>query len=146
MQLDKIRRMAADILKVGKNRVWINQDEREKIMESMTKEDIRALIKDGLIKKKRKKELSRARARKLHEKKKKGRKKGPGKRVGSKKARMKEKKKWAKAVRAQRKKLRQLRKKKEKLKLPYGKLYKMIKGDYFRGKKYLETFAKGTKK
>lgn len=146
MELNKIRRMAAQILKVGKNKLWLNPDERDKIKESMTKEDVRALIKDGLIKIKKEKGQSKARARKLKEKKKKGRKGGYGKRKGRKKARARKKKSWVSGVRAQRKKLKELKNKGVKLSIQYRKAYNMIKGNYFKGKKYVEALAKEAEK
>lgn len=146
MKLDKIKRMAARIMKAGINRVWMNPDEGEKIAESMTKEDIRTLIKDGLIRKSRTVGASRGRAKALHEKKRKGRKRGGGKKKGRKAARMGKKSLWIKGVRAQRKMLRELKKSKVKAAVPYSKLYKMVKGNYFRGKKYVDAFVRGAKK
>ncbi|MBU0662123.1 MAG: 50S ribosomal protein L19e [Candidatus Diapherotrites archaeon] len=146
MDPGKLKRMAAQILKVGKSKVWMNPEEREKISESMTKEDVRGLIAEGLVKKSRANEHSRGMARKLHEKKKKGRKRGSGKRTGTKKARVKKKASWIKNVRAQRKKLAELKKSGVKGPKAYSKMYKMIKGNYFRGKKYLEIYVKGEKK
>jgi large subunit ribosomal protein L19e len=99
MQLNKIRRMAAEILKVGKTKIVFSEKDREKIAESMTKEDVRQLIKDGLVKKRKDNYQSRARARKLKEKKIKGRKRGKGKRKGTIKARTNKKKAWMKKVR-----------------------------------------------
>ena len=73
MDLDKIKKIAARTMKVGVNRVWINPEETENVSEAMTKDDIRELIKDGAIKKRKIQGQSRARARVLAEKKKKGR-------------------------------------------------------------------------
>ncbi len=145
MQLNKIRRMAAEIMKVGKTKIVFSEKDRERIAESMTKEDVRALIKEGIVKKRKDKHQSKGRARKLKEKKTKGRKRGKGKRKGKKTARTKKKKEWMKKVRAQRKKLKEL-KGKIKEKGEYGRMYKMIKGNYFKGKKYVETMVKGDKK
>jgi large subunit ribosomal protein L19e len=141
MDLNKVRRMAAQVLKVGENKVRFDPLQLDKAREAMTKEDVRSLIKEGVIKKKKSNEQSRARARKLHEKKKKGRKKGSGKRKGSAKAREKQEKSWMKNVRAQRKKLKELKKKGKVRKGLYQKTYKMIKGNYFKGKKYVEAFV-----
>lgn len=146
MKQDKIRRIASGILKVGGNKVWLNPDEKGKIEESMTKDDVRGLIKEGLVKKIRGKGHSRARARLLHEKKKKGRKKGLGKRTGSKKARMKKKERWIASVRAQRKELKKLKGENKKLTMGYGKIYRMIKGNYFKGRKYVRGMAEREQK
>jgi len=139
MQLTGIRRLASKILKVGKSKIWFNSLETDKIKEAMTKEDVRLLIKDGLIKKKKLKEHSRGGARKLQEKKKRGRKRGFGKRKGTYKTRSKKKKTWIKKVRAQRKKLQELKKEKKLGKTKPSEIYKKIKGNFFRGKKHLEA-------
>ncbi len=146
MQLNKIRRMAAEILKVGESRIVFSEKERNRIAESMTKEDVRQLIKDGIVKKRKNAYQSRGRARKLKEKKKKGRKRGKGKRKGTTKTRVNKKKTWMKNIRAQRKKLRELKEKTEMEKGEYGKIYRRIKGNYFKGKKYIESAVKGDKK
>lgn len=143
MELYKVRRLAASILKVGETKVWFNPAESGKIAECMTKEDVRALIADGLIKKKRLIGASRGRAKALHVKKGKGRRRGYGKRGGTKKARMQSKSTWIRNVRAQRKMLAELKKSGVKMEKPYSKVYKMVKGNYFRGKKYLEAYVRG---
>lgn len=147
MRIDKIRGIAGEILNVGKNRVWISPEQSQKAVTAMTKQDVLALIEEGAIKKKKENFHSRGRARILSEKKKKGRKRGKGKRRGTKKARMEKKKNWMKNVRAQRQKLKELKLSKPAVKeFGYSKLYRMIKGNYFRGKKYLESFVVETKK
>ena len=146
MQLNKIRRMAAEILKVGKSKVVFSEKDRERIAESMTKEDVRQLIKDRIVKKRKDAYQSKARARKLKEKKKKGRKRGSGKRKGTTKTRVNKKKSWIKNVRAQRKKLKELKKEGQVKEGEYGKIYRRIKGNYFKGKKYVEAAVKGDKK
>lgn len=147
MQLNKIKRIAAGILKVGESRVWMDPENGPKIKESITKDDVRNLIKEGIIKKKKIAEHSKSRARRLKEKKRKGRKRGYGKRKGTGKVRAKKKKEWIKKVRSQRRALKELKEKKLlKGKGKYGKIYKMIKGNYFKGKKYVEEMVKGAKK
>ena len=147
MRQEKVKEMAAGILKCGKNIVWLDPKEDEKIKSVMTKDDIRGLVKEGVIKKKGKNSQSRARARKLHEKKKKGRKRGKGKRKGTKKARVEKKPTWMKNVRSQRKMLKQLKKEKPEAvaKIGYRTLYKRVKGGYFKGKKYLKAVVEGKK-
>jgi len=146
MNITKSKRMAAQILKVGENKIWLDPEQTEKITESMTKEDIRGLIGSGVIKVSKKAGHSRGRARILKAKKKAGRKRGYGKRKGRKKARIQKKATWVKNVRAQRKKLAELKKSGKKLKVPYSKAYKMVKGSYFRGKKYLDGFVEADAK
>ncbi len=146
MEQKKAKETAAKILKTGKDKVWLDSTRAEKIKEALTKDDVRALIKEKTIKKKKPPHQSKARARKLKEKKKKGRKRGHGKRGGTKKAREKRKKQWIKKVRAQRKALKELKKKTKLRKGEYSKIYRRIKGGYFKGKKYVAAGAEKTKK
>ncbi len=147
MDLDKVKSIAARVLKTGRNRIWLDPVQGEKISEVITKDDIRELIKEGAIKKKEVNGQSRSRARKLQVKKAAGRKKGPGKRKGTKKARTNKKKTWIKNVRAQRRKLRELRAEspEDVEKAGYSNVYRKIKGGFFRGKKYVESYVKGNK-
>ena len=64
-----MKRLAADVLHCGRNSVWLNPEEREKISSVMTKDDVRALVKDGIIRKKQQNAHSRSRARLLQKKK-----------------------------------------------------------------------------
>ena len=147
MQADKLRRLAASILKRGKTKIWMDPNGLERFNESMTKEDVRLLIKDGVIRKRKDAGHSRGRARLLHAKKKKGRKSGRGKRTGTRKARVQPKKRWMANVRALRTSLRKLRTEgKLKGEYTYSRLYRMVKGGYFRGKKQLEQLATGASK
>lgn len=147
MQREKVRKMAAGILKVGQNRVWLDPKQDDKIKAVMTKEDVRALVNEGVIRKRKQDSQSRGRARILSKKRKKGRKRGKGKRKGTKKARSEKKPSWMKNVRSQRKMLKQLRKEKPAAveKIGYRRLYKRIKGGYFKGKKYLKAAVEGKK-
>lgn len=140
MDLNKAKEHASKVFGIGKSRVWINPMENERIKEAITKDDLRALIKEGIIKRKKISMQSRARAKKRLAKKRKGLRKGKGKRKGKAGARIKPKKKWVQNTRAQRKKLKALKEKNpEKVKkIGYRKLYSMVKGGFFRGKKHLE--------
>jgi len=143
MKAEKAREIAAKLLKVGKNKIWIDPEESESIKEAITKDDIRELIKNGVIKKKKESEQSRGRARKVEKQKKKGRRKGHGSRKGTAKVRMDRKKNWINRVRAQRALLKELKEKnpEQVKKLGYSKLYRMIKGGFFRSKAQLERFV-----
>lgn len=144
MELTKIKRMAAQVLGVGEKKVWINPAQRAKAMEAMTKDDVRGLIAERIVKKRPFLGQSRVRARLLKEKKKKGRKRGYGKRTGTFKARAEKKKSWIKNVRAQRKKLKELKEKSPEAfeKVSYRQIYNKVKGGFFRGKKYVEAAVK----
>lgn len=145
MKVNKIKELAAGMFGVGLDKVWLNPDSLEDIKKALTKDDIRGLIADGLIKKVQKNQQSRGRARILLLKKRKGRKKGPGKRKGSSNSRSNTKENWMKNVRAQRKILKKFKTENPELfeKVNYQDVYRKINGNYFKGKKYVEAFVKG---
>ncbi len=145
MKLTQIKRIASQLLKTGENKIWINPEKTSQVKEAMTKEDVRGLIKEKIILKKKTNAQSRGKARVLQEKKKKGRKKGRGKRTGTKKARTNKKKKWIRNVRAQRKTLKKIKKEGKETETPYRTIYNRIKGGYYKGKKYVEALVKKTK-
>ena len=103
------RRMAAQLLKCGVNRVWMDPDRINEIEKAVTKSDIRVLINGKAIKAKQKKGISKGRKRFVMRQKKKGRRKGAGSRKGAKYARLPKKEKWIKTIRPLRALLRQLR-------------------------------------
>jgi LSU ribosomal protein L19E len=47
MNLTTQKRLAAEILKVGTNRVWIDPERVEEVSTAITRESIKQLIKDG---------------------------------------------------------------------------------------------------
>ena len=143
MKAEKAKEIAARLLKIGKNKIWIDPEEAESVKEAITKDDIRELIKNGIIKKRKENEQSRGRARKIEKQKKKGRRKGHGSRKGTAKARRNRKMDWINKVRAQRALLKELKEKHpDKVKkFGYSKLYRMIKGGFFRSKAQLERFV-----
>lgn len=142
MKLKMQKRVAADILGVGKNRVWIDPDRTNEVSTAITRADVRRLIDDGAIKAKPKKSTSRARARKRQEQKSKGRQSGPGTRKGAKKGRKSGKEEWMGKVRALRKKLRELRDRGKIDSSQYRELYRKVKGGAFRSKSHLVTNLK----
>ncbi|MEK6958210.1 MAG: 50S ribosomal protein L19e [archaeon] len=142
----KAKRMAAVILKVGKTKIWVNPEEKARLKEAMTKEDIRQLIKENIIKKRRGNLHSRGKARLLAKKKSKGRKRGKGKRKGGKAVRVNKKEKWVKNVRAQRQYLKELKASGAKLSRTPREIYLMIKGGFFKGKKYMQAMVEEAKK
>ena len=75
MDLKLQRRLAAEVLKCGVHRVWLDPDNLEEIKKATTRSDIRNLIKHGLIKARKIKGNSRGRIRKKLMQKKKGRRK-----------------------------------------------------------------------
>ncbi|MCX8162856.1 MAG: 50S ribosomal protein L19e, partial [Candidatus Bathyarchaeota archaeon] len=49
MKTDVQRRIAASLLGVGYHRVWIDPEKTEDVQSAITRGDIRALVKDGVI-------------------------------------------------------------------------------------------------
>ncbi len=145
MDARKVRLVAADLLGVGESRVFVSPGALADVKSAMTRDDVRELIKKGLIKKKRLNSQSRGRARVLLEKKKKGRKRGKGKRKGTKSARIVKKENWIKNVRAQRRVLKELKSSGVELKESPRRIYLKIKGGYFKGKKYVQAMSAGEK-
>ncbi|WP_423792852.1 50S ribosomal protein L19e [Methanocaldococcus indicus] len=137
MDVSVQRRIAAEILKCGLDRVWIDPEHLEDVKAALSRDDIRALIKRGVIKKLQKKGISSARVKKLKEQRKKGRRRGPGSRRGAKGARTPPKEKWMNTIRALRKTLKQLRDDGQIDRNVYRKLYRMAKGGYFRSRAHL---------
>ncbi|AIJ06231.1 50S ribosomal protein L19e [Methanocaldococcus bathoardescens] len=142
MNVSVQRRMAAEILKCGIERVWIDPTQLERVKMAMSKDDIRALIKEGVIKKKQKKGISSARVKKLKEQRRKGRRRGPGSRRGAARARTPQKEKWMATIRALRKTLKQLRDSGKIDRKVYRKLYRMAKGGAFRSRSHLFLYMK----
>lgn len=131
--------MAAEVMDVGKSRVWINPDEQEKISEAITRKDIRNLVESGAIQKKDVEGNSNARSKEIKKQKKKGRRKGHGKRQGKKTARKDSKEKWIEGIRAIRNRLKEMKEEDEVTNDEYWKLYDMAKGGFFRDTKHLEN-------
>ena len=132
------RRMAAEILKCGENRVWMDPARLDEIRQAITKTDIRRLIKQGLIKKLPEEGVSRGRARKIAVQKKKGRRKGRGSRKGVSKTESKEQ--WIKRIRAIRRYLKKLREDEKITKETYKDLYRKAKGGFFKSKNHVKIY------
>lgn len=142
MSLKSQRRLAAEILKVGEGRVWIDPNRIEDVEAAITREEIRKLIHEGIILSLPKKGVSRARARVLQEKKKKGLRRGPGRKSGSAKARVSKKQAWMKKIRPLRKKLRELKASRAITESVYRQLYKMAGSGVFESTADLERYIK----
>ncbi|MDQ2049742.1 50S ribosomal protein L19e [Natronolimnohabitans sp. A-GB9] len=134
------KRLAADVLDVGENRVWLDPDAQADIAEAITRDEIRELVEDGRIQAEDAKGNSRGRARERNKKRAYGHRKGPGKRRGKKGARQNEKEEWQNKIRAQRRKLRELRDKGELTPQQYRELYKKAGGGEFRSVRYLLNY------
>ncbi len=137
MMLKLQKRLAAEILKCSPDRVKFIETGLEEIREAITREDIKKLIKRGLIYKEQIKGMNRERKKKIREQKQKGRRKGPGSRKGKKTARTPKKEAWMMKIRAQRNLLRTLKKDEYIDEKAYRDLYRKAKGGSFRSKRHL---------
>ena len=140
MNLKSQRRMAADILKVGETRVWIDPERGDEVELAITREEIRRLIREEAIRKVPKRGVSRARARVVHEKRKQGKRRGSGSRTGPQGARTPRKEVWMKKIRAQRKRLRELKDRHAITESVYRRLYVLAKSGSFRSVSDLERY------
>jgi len=103
----------------------------------VTKDDVRALIDQGLIWAEPERGVSRGRWRVRHIKKKKGRRRGHGSRKGP---RTDEEEAWKEKVRAMRRFLNTLKRKGKLEPRVWRQLYRMVKGNYFRDLDHLKTY------
>jgi large subunit ribosomal protein L19e len=136
------RRLAAQVLKIGQNRVWIDPEKTDDVETAITRDEVRRLIHQGTIRASPEKGISRGRARIMHEKKKKGRRTGPGSRTGSSHARVSKKQTWMSRIRPLRRKLRTLKTKKMIAENAYQKLYRMAGSGRFESVADLERYMK----
>ncbi|MFH1431779.1 MAG: 50S ribosomal protein L19e [archaeon] len=139
------RDIAKRILKVGRNKVWIDPQRTNEVQESITKNDIRKLIIDGAISKKAIIGTSKSRSRIIKEQKKKGRMQGYGKRKGTKTARTPSKTMWITKIRSLRKELKDLKTKNKITTREYRHLYTKSGAGVFKDKSYLHLYIKKMK-
>ena len=125
------KRLAADILDVGKNRVRFDPDEQAEIADAITRDDVRELIDSGIIEAETAKGNSRGRARKRQKKRAYGHQKGHGSRKGKAGGRQNTKDDWRSRIRAQRNELRALRENGDIDRSQYRKLYDQASGGEF---------------
>jgi large subunit ribosomal protein L19e len=131
------RRLAAELMKVGLGRVWMDPASQEDLADAVTRQDVRGAIKARVIRARPIQGTSRVRARRFAEERAKGRHSGPGSHRGSPLARLPKKDRWMRRIRAQRKLLVELR---DSRKIPpkvYREFYRRAKGGMFRSRAHL---------
>jgi large subunit ribosomal protein L19e len=135
------KRMAADVLDVGKNRIWFDPEAQEEIAEAITREDIRELVDQGTIQADEVDGNSRGRARERNEKRAYGHRTGPGSRKGKSGGRQDSKDEWISRIRAQRARLKELRDDGPLNRSQYRELYNKASGGEFDSVDRLEAYA-----
>ncbi len=138
MGLVSQKRMAAELLKVGNSRIWIDPEDNDRVSSAITREEIRKLIHEGSIRKTPMTGISRGRKRVRHQELLAGRHKGPGSTKGS---RGYGKARWVARIRSIRGRLRTLRDKRFITTQVYRKLSLMAKGGTFRSASHLDEYV-----
>jgi large subunit ribosomal protein L19e len=140
MKLTAQKRLAAEVLKVGTSRVWIDPDFQDEVSLAITKDDIRRLVDEGAIQKKQKRGVSRGRARHAMQQRRKGQRKGPGRKKGKATSKLSGKDRWIRKIHPIRRELKRLRD--EGIISPgvYRNLYLKAKGNVFRNTAHLRTY------
>ena len=142
MNLKNQRRVAAQLLKCGENRVWIDPNRSEDASDAITRGDVRTLIYSGAIAAKQKKGISRARTNYRKAQRAKGRRRGQGSRRGRKGARKPTKETWMQTIRPIRRKLKELRDAGKIDTATYREYYLKAKGGVFKSRPHLESHLK----
>jgi large subunit ribosomal protein L19e len=142
VSLKSQRRLAAEIMKVGESRVWIDPERIDYVEVAITRDEIRKLIHEGVVKSLPEKGISRARARVLTEKRKKGLRRGPGGKSGSARSKISKKQAWINRIRPLRRRLLELRDSRAITKNVYRKLYDMSESGVFESNADLERYIK----
>jgi large subunit ribosomal protein L19e len=140
--LSSQRRLAAQILKVGQNRVFINPEFMSDVEGAITREEIRKLIHEKVICCLPEKGVSRSRAKIIRAKKAKGRRSGPGSITGAGYAKVTQKEAWMIKIRSLRRKLRELKASRTITEDTYSQYYRMAGSGRFQSMAELERNLK----
>jgi len=140
--LSSQRRLASKILKIGKNRVWVDPERMSDVEGAITREEVRKLIHEKVIVSLPQKGVSRGRAKVIHAKKLKGRRQGPGSFTGSPRAIVTKKEAWMIKIRSLRRKLRELKANRTITEETYTEYYRMAGSGRFESIADLVRFLK----
>lgn len=138
MDLKNQVRMAADLMKCGENRVWLNPGRLDDVEGCITRSDIRMAIDSGWIKAKPKHGTSRGRTRYVADQKASGKRKGPGSRKGTANARVPDKRRWISTIRPIRDELKTLRAEGKITPSVYRLYYRRAKGGVYKSRRNLK--------
>lgn len=144
INIRKKRQLVARILGVGANRVRFEPDKLEDVADSITRENLRALIKNGAIWTARRKGTSRYRTKLKHATRKK-RGLGIGSKKGKKTARVGKKRLYITKIRAMRHHLKVLKDRNDIDREAYWSLYKKANGGQIRTLAHLRELVKLSK-
>ena len=136
------RRLAARILKIGQNRVWINPERMDDVEGAITREEVRKLIHERIIVSLPEVGVSRSRAKVIRAKKLKGRRSGPGSIKGEGYAKVTKKEAWMTKIRSLRRKLRALKANRTITESNYRDLYMIAGSGRFASIADMERYAK----
>ncbi len=142
MKIETARRIAAEEMKSGISRVWIDTNSIEEVIEAASREDIRYLISRNVIQIKQKKGNSNYRLKKRIRQRSKERRRGPGSIKGKKYARFPRKQRWIKTIRPLRDELRKLKADDKIDARTYRKMYRVIKGGSIKSRAQLQSHIK----
>ena len=123
--------------------MWIDTARIEDVEGAITREEVRKLIHEKIIQPAAVKSVSRARAKTLLEKKRKGRRKGQGSYGGSPQASVTKKEAWMLKIRSLRKRLRELKATRVITETTYTQYYRMAGSGRFSSVAELERYLKG---
>jgi large subunit ribosomal protein L19e len=136
------RRLAAQILKIGQNRVWIDPERMSDVEGAITREEVRKLIHEKIIVSQPEKGVSRSRAKVIRVKKLKGRRSGSGSITGAGYAKVTKKEAWMLKIRSLRRKLRELKASRIITEETYSQYYRMAGSGRFQSIAELERNLK----
>ena len=140
MNLKTKKRIASKVLKCSPRKVKLDITSLDKIGEAITRSDVKALVSKSKITKVKPAGVSRVRAKKRAEQKKKGRSRGQGLRKGKSTARSPAKETWMNKIRTQRELLFHLRESEKLSNKDFRELYLKTKGGYFRSRRHLKLY------
>jgi len=142
MTLVSQKRLAADLLKVGTTRIWVDPEDTDRVSSAITRNEIRKLIHEGSIRRLPETGISRGRKRIRKQELQAGRHKGPGSIKGSV---GNSKRRWVIRIRSIRRRLRALRDRRFVTTQVYRKLTLMAKGGTFRSAAHLDEYIEAHK-